>query len=314
MKLKIKSSLPLWKLEDGITQSMLGEFLSCRRKATLSYKKGLSSQYTSNAITFGSLFHAALEQIYQTDAIVVYDKLIDSLLKDYKKEVSKERIWTFEDEENQVLNEGYLKILIPAYIDHYRKIDNNKTWFYIEKEFKNKWVSNIVLRGKYDRICRSNGEIWIYDTKTKSRIDPEIQNRLSFDLQIMFYMLNYSLEFDKTPVGFVYDQIKRPALRKGSQETMKKFMQRVEASIDDSYFQRIRVPIGRGELVRWIENEFTPMIEDFVNWATGKSVDYRNPSACETRYGNCKFLRWCGTADKTGLYRKKKIFSELEMI
>lgn len=307
MRLKLPPK-DLWKLEDGITQSLLGTWLSCKQKAHLSYQKGWTSSQVSNAITFGSLFHEALEHYYKTGK---YN--IEKLLIKQKKEVESERIWTISDEENKVLNEGYLKILIPAYIEHYKKIDAGKKWVLVEEEFKNKW-NGLLFRGKYDRVCHFNNEAWIFDTKTKSRIDPEIQSKLEFDLQIMFYHLNYWLTFKKVPNGFVYDQIRRPALRKGSKETMKRFMDRVKNDVDESYFQRVRMPMNKEILTHWVVNEFTPMIVEFKRWALRASPTYKNPSACETRYGTCQFIRGCGTKDFNGLYKKKKVFSELEAI
>ena len=308
--LKVKSG---WKLEDGISQSLLATWLTCREKAKLTYQDLWTSQQVSNAITFGSLFHSALESFYKTGK---YD--IKTLLQNQRKETEEQRIWTIEDQENQVLNEGYLGILVPGYISHYRDIDKNKKWFCVEKEFCNTW-NGIKLRGKYDRAYKTSGtgiksEIWMLDTKTKSRIDPNIQERLGFDLQVMFYILNYWLEFQTVPNGFIYDQIKRPALRKGSQETMKHFMDRVKEDVDKDYFQRIRIPITEKYLKDWVATQFSPMIKEFKTWAEGGGGHYKNPAACATPYGVCGLVRVCGNKDYNGLFQRKRVFNELEKI
>lgn len=306
MKIKVVAKTAGWTLKDGVSQSLLGTWLTCREKAKLTYQDLWTSQQTSNAITFGSLFHSSLEGFYKTGK---YD--IKTLLQKTKKETEEQRIWTIEDEENKVLNEGYLRILVPAYLEHYKEIDKGKKWFAIEKEFKNEW-NGLTFRGKYDRAYKANGETWLLDTKTKSRLDPNIQDRLGFDLQIMFYVFNYWLEFKTIPTGFIYDQIKRPALRKGSQETLKHFMERVKEDVDKEYFSRIRIPMTKTILEEWVKNQFSPMIAEFNSWAKGLVPGYRNPTACMSAWGACQFVRVCGSKDFSGLFQRKKVFSELE--
>lgn len=300
----------LWDLErDGLTQSMLLEFLACRKRAHLSYREGWSSITTSNAITFGTLFHACLEKYYK-DKQADIPKLITNCLTEYKESVTKERQWTVEDAENHALNEGFIRSVLPKYIDNYKTKDANKTYSNIEEEF-NVEINGIRCRGKMDRVeTNKDGEIWIVDTKTKSRIDPNIQDRLSFDPQVMLYILAYQTMTGNIPRGFMLDIIQRPALRRGKEETLQHFIERVRKDVDESYFSRIQWRLNSSEFETWKE-EFRQMIVEFKAWAEGRSATYRNPASCSTRYGDCKFSKFCGLGITDGLVKKTKVFSEL---
>lgn len=316
MKIKLLKK-PFWTLEDGISQSFLTEFLSCRKRADLSLRQGWSTTHVSNPVTFGSLFHSALEKgyAYMRDGIkeVNWSTVADNCLEEQKKQMSSERIWTGEDAENHALNEGYLKILLPEYFKKYWKKDKDKDWFIIEQEFRNELPGLPPLRGKYDRICRNkNNEVWIYETKTKHMADPDIYIRLSYDFQAFFYMYNYWKQHNQLPAGFVYDIIQRPRLRKGAAETLKHFIDRVRGSVDDSYFLRVKVDITQEQMDSWVEKDFTPIIQEFHAWALKQTPTWRNPASCETRFGSCKFLKICGLKDYSGLVKRKRVFPELE--
>lgn len=324
MKFKIKKVIPvLWDLErDGVSQSFLMEFLSCRQKAHYAYREGWSSVGTSNAITFGSLFHGCLESIYrhlragkEANSPEYITNIITSELTKFKEDTEKERIWTLEDTENHMINEGYLRIILPKYVNRWYNTDKESKWLLVEDEF-NQLINiddfSIRMRGKFDRVARNkNKEIWVYETKTKSIIDPSIQDRLSFDPQVMIYTFNYETQYKAMPTGFVYDMIKRPGLRKGSQETMQKFMERVKKAVDEDYLFRIRMPIDLKQYTFWKEKELKPMLQEFTAWAKGTLPTYRNPASCDTRYGTCRMVRLCGMKDSSGLYQRKILFPEL---
>lgn len=307
---------PFWALDThGVSQGMLMEFLACRERARLGYIEGYTPMGTSNALTFGELFHSTLEGVYKhikEGKDVTNPKYLESAvrstLEEYKERINSERVWTPEDEQNHQLNTGYLLILVPAYVKKYFEKDSKQKWLIVEDDFKNKYSidgMDAILKGRYDQAYQNkHGEVWIKEMKTKGRIDPTIQDRLSFDFQAMFYILNYWLEFQVVPTGFVYDIILRPTLRQKKNENLKSFIERVRRDVDDSYFMRIRMHITPKELDEWVKKDFKPILRDFLTWANGKSETYRNPASCETRYGACKYLRVCGLKDFGGLYRR----------
>jgi hypothetical protein len=126
-------------------------------------------------------------------------------------------------------------------------------------------------------------------------------------------MLNYWLENNVLPNGFIQNVIKRPSLRLGKNETVKHFLDRVAADVDESYFKRVQVTITKEEFDFWFEKEFKPLMEEFCPWAAGVTANYRNPSACATRYGQCKFIRYCSSKNMEGLYQRKEVFPELSV-
>lgn len=303
----LRKKKAFWQPSDGITQSFIGEWLACRQRANLGYRQGWSSVTTSNALTFGTLFHACLEIHYLGKSVD-----IQTVLSDYKKEITGERLWTTEDEETLMLNQGYLEVLLPAYLKQYEKKDKGTKYLAVEKEFRNKWNGRMDLRGKMDIVFQNNAnEIWVMDHKTAYSLEGNKEDRLSFDLQGMFYILNWWLEKNVLPTGFIQNIIQRPRLRKGKDETLKHFIDRVRADVDSTYFKRIQMTITKQEFEFWFEKEFKPIMDDIAGWAADLLPNYRNPSACETKYGSCRFSRVCGLKDFNGLYQRKRVFQEL---
>lgn len=316
MKFQIKKK-EFWTLNMGITQSLLSSYLECRQKANLAYKEGWSSTQVSNPLVFGTLFHECLDRSYKfmrhdgKFSGINWDNMVDNVLKDYKEKfVEDGGIWTPENEENHILNEGYIKILLPEYFKRYWKDDSKKEWLAIEKEFKVQYQDGVYLRGKYDRIAQEKEDIVIYDTKTKGRLDPNFQDGATFNLQMMFYVYAYWKETGKLAKRFVFDIVKRPGLRKGAMETLQHFMERVKGDVGPDYFQRIPIAILEDEFQYWVGYEFKHMMDSVWQWAI-HGPTYRNPTACETRYGICSMLKICGLKDFTGLYKRKKPFMEL---
>lgn len=326
---------PSWTLSThGVSQGMLMEFLACKERARLGYVEGWTSQTTSNAIVFGQLFHSALESLYkhmkiggEINSPTFVQNVAKAALATYKKEVNESRVWTVEDETDHLINSGYLYILLPEYVNQYWKKDSKHEWLIVEDAFQNKFevpppndtvyedLRLIDLKGRYDQVYRNaDGEVWLKEVKTKSRFDPSIQDKLPFDLQVMLYLLNYRLEFNVMPTGFVYDMIQRPALRKGKNENLKHFMDRVRGDVDGTYFKRIRMRVTEQELDTWVKTDFVPILQDFVAWAEGHTPSYRNPASCETRYGTCKYLRVCGLRDFGGLIKKQHSLLEDKIV
>ena len=306
--------------KDGVTQSMLMEFAACRRKMQLAYQEGWTSEYSSNALTFGSMFHGCLEYLYNRQQFFLEENKVDEYIKAAIKFVSSQhreattnlRHWTIEDEDSLELNKGYLYILLPKYFKRYWHQDRDKKVLKNEELFKNSWQNRIVFTGKFDRVFKNtHNEMWLYETKTKSRIEASLQDRLSFDFQANFYILNLLLSTGVFAKGFVYDVIRRPEHRMGKNEALPGFIKRVRKAVTPDYFQRITVTRTRQEFDEWVAKDLTPIVNEFLDWYKGVLPTYRNPSACETRYGACKFIKICGMNNYHGLYKRKILFPEL---
>lgn len=304
-----------WTPLDGVTQSMIAEWLSCKERARLGYKEGWTSERVSNSLTFGTLCHTVLEKCYgyltQNIQDWKLDNIIENTCTDFKKQIVEERLWTPEDEENLQINLGYMNALLPAYWRKYLKVDAKKKYLAVEKEFSNGWNNRIPLRGKIDVVYTFNDEVWVMDHKTKSILNDETETRLSFDLQGLFYSLNWWLETNRLPNGFIQNIIQRPRLRKGQDETLKHFIDRVEKDVDDTYFKRIQMTIKKDEFDRWLKSEFTPIMDELLGWAGDLLPNYRNAAACETRFGCCRFIKVCGMKNFDGLFKRKMPFMEL---
>jgi hypothetical protein len=317
IKLPKKAKLFYDYMRDGATQTLLLEFAACRRRAELAYVEGWSTEHSSNAMTFGTLFHGCLEALYHNctgkpkptnEALKL---IIHKVLNNFRLVVEKERFWSLEDAESNELNKAFLYMLLPLYVQKYWKPDSEKKWVRNETVFKQTF-RGLPMTGKFDRVAENkHKEIWVYETKTKSRIDPTLQDRLSFDFQSNYYILNVWLELGRFPTGFVYDMIQRPGQRQGMKESLKDFVGRVADTVDDSYFQRIVVTRTKQEFEQWLEQDLDPLIGEFMLWRRGALPTYRNAASCETRYGACKFLKVCGLGTYTGLYKRKVLFPEL---
>jgi hypothetical protein len=314
---------------DGVTFSLLSTFLDCREKARL-YLNGWTPQSSSMALTFGSIVHkidewvrddirsGTLKEVPSTDHI---NSLISKVESVWHKDNPRHGPRELEHLElSLLLVEGVL----PKYFKYWYKDFSELKWELVEGMFKipislqdreeNKYKT--FIRGKIDGSFRlKKGGPWLFETKTKSRIDEEIlSDILPYDMQANIYLSALKRLGKESPSGLLYNIIRRPSLRQRKSESIKSFADRVAEDVSlrpDWYFVRMEMSIDKEEIIRF-EHELEDLITDFLMWWSGKSGHYKNTNHCQNKFGLCPFVGICLRNDKSGYFKRKTVFRELQ--
>lgn len=303
--------------KDGITQGLLLMWMECRQKAQY-FLQGLSSKYSTTALTHGTIGHAMLEKIYgkfpkqpTSQDIKKYSKEIEN---QWRKENPRAVPKAIQDLENGLL---YAEILTPTYLQYWKKKDTFK-WLSLEQSFKIPITTHkgrkTFIRGKFDGVYEKSGRPWLFETKFKALIvEADLVDMLPNDIQIKLYTWAISRLYKKLPAGVLYNLVRRIGLEQKKSENLLQFMNRCKMDIVDRpehYFKRFEVCFEREELSDF-DIELREMIDDFIDWLEGKSGHYKNSGACLGKYGRCVYLNY-ENGDRQNYTKREKVFRELE--
>ncbi len=285
-----------YSIDDGITQSMLGTFLSCRERSRLTLDGWQSILSKGDAFLRGDFVHLFLENFYngnKADPLLPY--LFDNWRSDNK----------LEDNKGTEIIYDICSELLPRYISFWSKSDSKKEWKNLEFTFDVIWRKKWRLRGKIDGIFKIFNQYWILETKTKAQIDEEgMTDALAFDFQNLFYLTVLRECFGINARGVLYNVIRWPSTR---------LKQNLGVHIDKDmthYFKRFEVAYSDKGVERF-QNELEFKLEDFANWIVGSDHHYKNETACFKGNMKCEFLKACSTGSMLGYKRDRILFREL---
>lgn len=325
----------LWNpYRDGVTQGLLQKFLTCPEKLRLSCVDGIQpiarGVMGNPALAFGNLFHETLDTIYTSHReSPLYLSSIRGVIRDCLRE-SEQRDRqilntamnsTPEDLNTLEENYGFAEIMLTAYFEHWKEDFETFEWVGLEETFSVPYTSPsqtvpIQIRGKFDGIFRVGGKLWLFETKTKGRIEEDsICDRLPYDLQVCLYLWAMEKIYGESPQGVVYNLVRRPQLRRSVKESLPEFLERVSVDVTARpafYFIRYNVSFLEDERTKW-KTEFDGIVDQLMSWWWGK-FHYRDSTACSSRFGNCEFLPVCGRNDRTNYERRSEVFPELNQL
>lgn len=218
---------PVWKgpSVDGISQTLLGRYLSCAERFRIQTIEGLEPIPEFNSrLEFGNIWHAA-EEAFALHDNAPSQKNPDQFawqreLFDYSNELGAR----YPSALMQIVHwMSMVEALFPTYIEYWSKHPDtlNRTPLLQEERFAVPYKlpsgRTVLLRGKWDSVdlvrevcplcptrkpsritkkcvCGGSGisgsGIWLMENKTKSTIDVQKINRqLRFDLQSMLYLV-----------------------------------------------------------------------------------------------------------------------------
>ncbi len=322
-KTKPKPQRPLWSLEqDGITNTGLQTFMSCREKFARKYIDGMSSRKISVPLTFGNLWHLAFEyrltrtpwkgvDLYRTRAA---EKLNSQALADLDHLVAQ------------------VKAMFPYYTRHYKKDDGKVKFIAHEHMFEYEHQvgrHKIKLRGKIDGVYKTSlGSLGLWEIKTKSKIDTRlISDLLRCDFQTLLYLWATWKSYKKCPRHLTYDVIKRPQLRQKKTETQARLIKRIQADViknPGTYFKRWPVTIMESDLARFQETILDPVLLEFADWNREVSKTpflperrtaprhYQNLSALVSSQGRDDLYDLVVKGNRAAYYRRSYAHPELD--
>lgn len=278
---------------DGLTQSLISAWCECPQK--FEYKINRWEGFQRDTTNFGTLFHDALEMIYNIKNRAPTEKDIYDFLEDHDD-----------------LNGMKAIVLLNEYIKVYKGDFKNKRFIAVEKVFDVPY-NGVRLRGKFDGLYTAkDGSLWIIEHKTKSQInEDDLMLKLSFDFQNQFYIVCAGIHYKKPIAGILYNVIRNPAHKQGAKEGRVDFQKRLQKEVaenPDHFFKRFEVPYTKKQMTMFTEKELPAKIESIE-----RRVVYKNQGACSSPF-RCSFLNACGTGSMNGYTATKDPFSELKEV
>lgn len=344
----------------GITQTGISLFLACREQFRLKYVEGWSSKGSSAALDFGSLVHDCMEHLPHDASTAKIESHINNYQRKRLRALSG---LTKDDRELQRLVGAKAKALVPEYMVYWEHNNAKIHWVGREQKFavRHRWntgpsFSNspgdfVTLMGKWDGFFRevphtkpqrgsdppatikdpSTYPLWLFETKTKSRIDEEgITDWLPHDIQIHLYCHALALHLGEEPQGVLYNVLRTPGLQFRVADTEAEYIARVRDDIQkrpEYYFLRRRVQFLPGDVERFAKLQLTPILAELVFWYENLKgflqanpgsnpfecfCHFMNPNALFTVYGRCEFFDFITRNRHTHYYRRPVPHPELE--
>ena len=316
-----KAKVKPYRIEDGVTQSLLSSFISCRVRTryTLDRWERIG---TRKALSVGTLVHGVLEDyctaLMHPAGLEPGDETGGLIHKSFARRAAKElpNISSAEATESFLQTAHAMEAVTQEYAIHWGD-DRKRKWFALEEVFDVQW-EGFRLRGKVDgAFLRGKKDAWLFETKTSGQIrEDELSDALSFDFQSLYYLAVLQILYPQYKwKGCLYNIIRKPQLRQKKGETIGGFMDRIQEDVH----QRPEFYLNRFELVfpaavqREFREQLRAKLTEFASWLSGDLPTYRNESACRSRW-SCDFLPACaaGGPGRPDYVRTRVLFSELQ--
>jgi len=141
--------------------------------------------------------------------------------------------------------------------------------------------TDITLRGRIDEVIEHNGELWLQENKTKSRIDiVTLQDTIPENIQVMFYAIAASLKYKRPVKGIIYNVIRKPGQRQRKNESDSDFVDRIAEEVQKDhnyYFYRLAYSFPPGAVEKWKREELLPLLYQIYIWWRSIQANPTNP-------------------------------------
>jgi hypothetical protein len=275
--------------------------------------------------------HEGLSAVYdyarQKDKAPVGVTLKKTVQRAFEK--LKPKTWAPADEVEAYTRRRILgEMILSEYVRHYHadfgcqtedfKPGDAPRWYSPESLFSYKW-RGYVLRGRIDGAVSLPGEEqpWLFESKNFSVIKPDdFMATLAGDWQLNFYLFSlWELNGRKwQPGGALFNILRRPQSKPRKGEDYQAFIRRLRKDYrkqPDHYFVRLPVAVQANALPRFEKYLYEVLYNFREWWRSGRPVTtFGQP--CSGRYGLCRYVPLCYSADFTGFYKAKRMHPELE--
>jgi hypothetical protein len=329
-------------MKDGVTQSLLQKFKVDKDRFHKHSVLNLRETNRKEAMEYGSIFHKLIEvgslmgnkytrsKILESATLLFQEKLRDTesamLVKIAIAQYDKYRTWEKTRPQYKVLEAEPIfreNFRLPPFVFNPNdcitlRVPENTTF---------------PLRGRIDEVLEIDGQMWIQENKTKSRIDVSfLQDTIPCNLQVMFYALCSELKYSRPCKGVIYNVIRKPQLRQKVKESDKDFITRIGEDIDaqpNHYFIRFQYEFAPNDVKKWTREELLPLLYEVFFW--WKSIeanplnpwgDEKSPNPLHGRKsfgvydpmvdGKGEFYELIVNNKKTNLVESKELFPELK--
>tara|TARA_R110000824_G_scaffold400107_1_gene606896 strand:+ start:471 stop:1472 length:1002 start_codon:yes stop_codon:yes gene_type:complete len=267
-----------------VRQSSIKEYQNCKRLYGWSRLQGLQQSQRRPALAIGTAVHSGLADFFS--GATVFDATTHAVEK-FKEEMGPPQL----PGEQTILQEGedLIKRMLPAYHDHWAKVEGAFTPLGIEVEF---FVevgedTGVFIRGRVDNLNSFLGGLWLVDHKTIGRNDP--RDRLKY-------------EMDAQPTTYIYGLTKQLSIenmaRGGKPVIIRGLIVDWLIKTKTPQFERARFSRTVPELREWesetveIGKEILHRFKRVREGEDWKTVFYKNPDHC-FRFGQCAFRDLC---------------------
>ena len=271
-------------LKDGITQSLLQDYMMCPTRYRLSTELWAGPE--SEAMRTGSMAHDIIDKVRKGADV---NSVLKSIPIPKSGEIAKHMIAV-----------TILSATIPGYLKRYpvskEKIIETEHLFDVK-------LGGFRLRGKIDSIRKSNT---IGEMKFRGRISEDLEVRLALDWQSLFYLSAMYLETKKFHLKVFYDVIRVSGMKDCD---LKSLYDKIQADIavrPEYYYYRYESEFTESDILAFIDELKAKLTElwERKRW-------WKNQCACNAPYP-CAFQGMCASGDTSGLIRKKQMFEELK--
>jgi hypothetical protein len=285
-----------WRLEHGISQSMIQKFLVDKDRFHIRTVQGLKSTERKEAMEYGSIFHKLIEEGARMGAAF-------SILKLHKLAREYAQAKKFDPTSDLLM-----KIALAQYEEYHKWQADLPKYKYIAQEpvFAEEYTlpatswnpcpeinisiprTPIILRGRIDEVIDLNGKLYLQENKTKSRIDVAfIQDTIPENLQVMFYAVAAALKYGRSVHGFIYNIIRKPGIRQRVKEPDTIYIDRIRTEIQKDpnyYFYRFAYTFPPGAVAKWEKQELIPILYQIYLW--WRSIEKNPMQPWEDAEGN----------------------------
>lgn len=315
--------------EEGVSSSLLSQFLSCREQFRLSVIEGWKSHDVPLALSFGTCMHWCLEQAYarmRPPGAGECKKLVGEFEKVWKRERPNAPQRQLQVQE---MAYGLAESVLPSYFVRWagdfkgRKYPvrspsaRPEKWLALEERFKVPYVypdgKKTYVVGARDGLFQTpKGYVRVFDSKCLSVINEEdMQDSLPKNLQQMLYLWATWKERKSVPQGTTMNIIRRPGHRRGSEENLSRFFARVAKDVAnpkrwDHYFIRIEMDVTSQEVKDWQRTFLDPVMMELRMWWEGRVPHYMNPGALITKYGRCSLFNIIVNGNCSNHFRRER--------
>ena len=289
-----------YDLKRGISYSRLSSFLACRQQCAYGCQ-GWQMIGSKESLTFGSVVHEILERVYtfarQHNNRPPSEKTLTGWLDPVGAAAIRKGSDAAQVEWALALADG----LLPVYIKHHKRDWTHRSWLELESEFRVPFEGQHLF-GYRDGLFRECKQLWLLETKTKSRISHDLENLVAFDAQNLYYAVATSIERNERIHGVLYNVVRKPEWR---EKDPKKIKDRARAEAEKSpkdFFYRYPVILSPKQVARY-KTELSDKLEEFTQWLRGELPTYRNEGSCAGIW-NCQYIPICATGSYVGFQKK----------
>ena len=248
------------------------------------YLDGLDPIKQSSALTLGSIVHSAFDMYYNqfpTEDVIRYIK--------NAVQMQVEGLHPEEQEDIQIVQYISLGMFInyPINLIVFKEIKP-------ELEFRVQLFDDVWFTGTVDGLVMDqNNKLWVREVKTTSQAFPQFEKRARTTAQGSGYI--WAMRKLGFPVeGVMYDYIKKPLLRKGTNDTVDSFGTRICADYHmrpDFYFKR-HFSYRSNEQMELFEQDLIGVAKE-IQYRCKNNAWYRNPDQCWNFNSECPYMKIC---------------------